>query len=95
MAFFLILSKIIKLAAIYFGQGNSIPNNQSKNYISILMNQLIYVLPTLLKPTYLFFQKNCLSLGLPDPVAMNEINGKKLLVTFFSMKVAVSLNQKQ
>src|SRR5699024_7436814 len=59
-------------------KSNSIPNNPIEELHLNINEPLIYVLPYTSQTDLLIFQKNCLSLGLPDPLAMNEINGKKL-----------------
>ncbi|KGQ27474.1 glycerol-3-phosphate acyltransferase [Gallibacterium anatis] len=79
MAFFLnFYRKLLSLPLSILVKSNSIPNNPIEELHLNINEPLIYVLPYTSQTDLLIFQKNCLSLGLPDPLAMNEINGKKL-----------------
>lgn len=79
MAFFLnFYRKLLSLPLSILVKSNSIPNNPIEELHLNINEPLIYVLPYTSQTDLLIFQKNCLSLGLPDPLAMNEINGKQL-----------------
>lgn len=79
MAFFLnFYRKLLSLPLSILVKSNSIPNNPIEELHLNINEPLIYVLPYTSQTDLLIFQKNCLSLGLPDPLEMNEINGKKL-----------------
>ncbi|WKS97845.1 glycerol-3-phosphate 1-O-acyltransferase PlsB [Gallibacterium anatis] len=79
MAFFLnFYRKLLSLPLSILVKSNSIPNNPIEELHLNINEPLIYVLPYTSQTDLLIFQKNCLSLGLPDPLEMNEINGKQL-----------------
>lgn len=59
-------------------KSNSIPNDPIQELKLNIAEPLIYVLPYTSQTDLLIFQKNCLNLGLPDPLQLNEINGSKL-----------------
>ncbi|MFC0322466.1 glycerol-3-phosphate 1-O-acyltransferase PlsB [Gallibacterium melopsittaci] len=59
-------------------KSNSIPNDPIQELKLNTSEPLIYVLPYTSQTDLLIFQKNCLTLGLPDPLQPNEINGIKL-----------------
>ncbi|MFC0309111.1 glycerol-3-phosphate 1-O-acyltransferase PlsB [Gallibacterium trehalosifermentans] len=56
-------------------KSNSIPNDPITELNLNTTEPVIYVLPYTSQTDLLILQKNCLTLGLPDPLQQNEING--------------------
>ncbi|OBX04573.1 glycerol-3-phosphate acyltransferase [Gallibacterium genomosp. 3] len=69
---------LLKLPLSLLVKSNSIPNNPIQELNLNIAEPLIYVLPYTSQTDLLIFQKNCLALGLPDPLQENDINGVKL-----------------
>lgn len=59
-------------------KNNPIPSHPIEELGLDISQPCVYVLPYTSQTDLLIFRKNCLSLGLPDPLEPNEINGKKL-----------------
>ncbi len=69
---------LLRLPLSLLVKSNSIPNNPIQELNLNIAEPLIYVLPYTSQTDLLIFQKNCLALGLPDPLQENDINGVKL-----------------
>ncbi|MDG6894985.1 glycerol-3-phosphate 1-O-acyltransferase PlsB [Volucribacter amazonae] len=59
-------------------KNNPIPNSPIEELGLDISQPFVYVLPYTSQTDLLIFRKNCLSVGLPDPLENNEINGVSL-----------------
>ncbi|AWX16015.1 glycerol-3-phosphate 1-O-acyltransferase [Mergibacter septicus] len=78
MSYLTFYRKLLHLPLSILVKTNSIPNNPIQELNLDITQPIIYVLPYASQADLLIFQKNCLSLGLPDPLKPNEIQGKTL-----------------
>lgn len=70
--------KLLNIPLSLLVKTNSIPDEPISELALDLSQPIVYVLPYTSQTDLLIFQKNCLALGLPDPLQMNEINGEDL-----------------
>lgn len=70
--------KILDFPLRLLVKNNPIPNNPLEELELDISQPFVYVLPYTSQTDLLIFRKNCLSVGLPDPLQPNEINCIKL-----------------
>ncbi|TYB09955.1 glycerol-3-phosphate 1-O-acyltransferase PlsB [Aggregatibacter actinomycetemcomitans] len=70
--------KLLELPLSILVKNNPIPHNPIEELELNTSQPIVYVLPYTSETDFLIFRKNCLSIGLPDPLEQNEINGNFL-----------------
>ncbi|WP_133543290.1 glycerol-3-phosphate 1-O-acyltransferase PlsB [Mesocricetibacter intestinalis] len=70
--------KVLELPLSFLVKNNPIPHNPIEELKLDISQPVVYVLPYTSQTDLVIFRKNCISLGLPDPVVANNIHGKKL-----------------
>lgn len=68
--------KCLELPLSFLVKDNPIPNNPIEELHLNTDQPIVYVLPYTSQTDLVIFRKNCLSIGLPDPLIENEINGQ-------------------
>ncbi|MGQ0286532.1 glycerol-3-phosphate 1-O-acyltransferase PlsB [Pasteurellaceae bacterium 22721_9_1] len=70
--------KILHFPLSFLVKNNPIPQNPIEELGLNTEQPMMYVLPYTSQTDLVIFQRNCLHVGLPDPLEANEINGTKL-----------------
>ena len=70
--------KLLELPLSILVKNNPIPHHPIEELELNISQPIVYVLPYTSQPDFVIFRKNCLSVGLPDPLEQNEINGNLL-----------------
>ncbi|RMW84717.1 glycerol-3-phosphate 1-O-acyltransferase PlsB [Aggregatibacter aphrophilus] len=70
--------KLLELPLSILVKNNPIPHNPIEELELNITQPVVYVLPYTSETDFVIFRKNCLSVGLPDPLEQNEINGSVL-----------------
>ncbi|MBN6070105.1 glycerol-3-phosphate 1-O-acyltransferase PlsB [Aggregatibacter actinomycetemcomitans] len=70
--------KLLELPLSILVKNNPIPHNPIEELELDTSQPIVYVLPYTSETDFVIFRKNCLSMGLPDPLKQNEINGNFL-----------------
>ncbi|EHK90832.1 glycerol-3-phosphate 1-O-acyltransferase PlsB [Aggregatibacter actinomycetemcomitans] len=70
--------KLLELPLSILVKNNPIPHNPIEELELDTSQPIVYVLPYTSETDFVIFRKNCLSMGLPDPLEQNEINGNFL-----------------
>ncbi|MBN6080723.1 glycerol-3-phosphate 1-O-acyltransferase PlsB [Aggregatibacter actinomycetemcomitans] len=70
--------KLLELPLSILVKNNPIPHNPIEELKLDTSQPIVYVLPYTSETDFVIFRKNCLSMGLPDPLEQNEINGNFL-----------------
>ncbi|WP_109078979.1 glycerol-3-phosphate 1-O-acyltransferase PlsB [Aggregatibacter kilianii] len=70
--------KLLELPLSILVKNNPIPHNPIEELELNITQPILYVLPYTSETDFVIFRKNCLSVGLPDPLEQNEINGNAL-----------------
>ncbi|ACS97917.1 glycerol-3-phosphate acyltransferase [Aggregatibacter aphrophilus NJ8700] len=70
--------KLLELPLSILVKNNPIPHNPIEELELNITQPVVYVLPYTSETDFVIFRKNCLSVGLPDPLEQNEINGSAL-----------------
>ncbi|MDO4430496.1 MAG: glycerol-3-phosphate 1-O-acyltransferase PlsB [Lonepinella koalarum] len=68
--------KILELPLSLLVKNNAIPNHPAEELQLNLHQPVVYVLPYTSQTDLVVLRRNCLAVGLPDPLENNEINGK-------------------
>lgn len=78
MSFLTFYRKVLNLPLSILVKTNSIPDDPIQELNLDISQPVVYVLPYTSQTDLLIFQRNCLTLGLPDPLQPNQIQGKSL-----------------
>lgn len=70
--------KVLELPLSFLVKNNPIPHHPIEELKLDPTQPMVYVLPYTSQTDLVIFRKNCLSVGLPDPLEKNEIEGKSL-----------------
>ncbi|MCK3657757.1 glycerol-3-phosphate 1-O-acyltransferase [Pasteurellaceae bacterium Pebbles2] len=70
--------KALSFPLSFLVKNNPIPHNPITELSLDLSQPIVYVLPYTSQTDLVIFQRNCLNIGLPDPLENNEINGTSL-----------------
>ena len=70
--------KLLELPLSILVKNNPIPHNPIEELELNITQPVVYMLPYTSETDFVIFRKNCLSVGLPDPLEQNEINGSVL-----------------
>ena len=70
--------KLLELPLSILVKNNPIPHHPIEELALNVAQPVVYVLPYTSETDFVIFRKNCLSVGLPDPLEQNEINGRVL-----------------
>ena len=70
--------KILELPLSVLVKNNPIPNNPIEELKLTVSQPIVYVLPYTSQTDLVIFRKNCLAVGLPDPIENNHIDGTVL-----------------
>ena len=70
--------KLLELPLSILVKNNPIPHHPIEELELNISQPIVYVLPYTSQTDFVIFRKNCLSVGLPDPLEQNEINGNLL-----------------
>ncbi|WP_044470331.1 glycerol-3-phosphate 1-O-acyltransferase PlsB [Mannheimia massilioguelmaensis] len=79
MASFLNLYRaLLEIPLSFLVKNNPIPSHPIEELKLDITQPIVYVLPYTSQTDFVIFRKNCLSVGLPDPIETNDIHGKQL-----------------
>ncbi|WP_439259189.1 glycerol-3-phosphate 1-O-acyltransferase PlsB [Lonepinella sp. BR2930] len=70
--------KILSIPLSFLVKNNSIPHHPIEELALDINQPFVYVLPYTSQTDLLIFQRNCLNVGLPDPLQANQINGESV-----------------
>ncbi|HEA3263186.1 TPA: glycerol-3-phosphate 1-O-acyltransferase PlsB [Pasteurella multocida] len=70
--------KVLELPLSFLVKNNPIPHHPIEELKLDPTQPMVYVLPYTSQTDLVIFRKNCLSVGLPNPLEKNEIEGKSL-----------------
>ncbi|AAU37352.1 PlsB protein [[Mannheimia] succiniciproducens MBEL55E] len=70
--------KVLEAPLSFLVKNNPIPSNPIEELKLNVSQPIVYVLPYTSQTDFVIFRKNCLSVGLPDPIETNDIHGKQL-----------------
>ncbi|WP_386689337.1 glycerol-3-phosphate 1-O-acyltransferase PlsB [Lonepinella sp. MS14437] len=70
--------KMLGIPLSFFVKNNPIPHHPIAELNLDIHQPFVYVLPYTSQTDLVIFQRNCLHVGLPDPLQPNEINGEKV-----------------
>ncbi|MDH2926435.1 glycerol-3-phosphate 1-O-acyltransferase PlsB [Lonepinella koalarum] len=70
--------KILTIPLSFLVKNNSIPHHPIEELALDIKQPFVYVLPYTSQTDLLIFQRNCLHVGLPDPLQANQINGESV-----------------
>lgn len=70
--------KCLELPLSFLVKNNPIPQNPIKELELDIEQPIVYVLPYTSQTDFVIFRRNCLNVGLPDPIEENNFNGVAL-----------------